>query len=302
MLPRGAAKAHDLHLGANELPAIREDDLSSSRAGERVSGSVLTRLLLPLSQRSQPRRPVAQRQLSFAPRSRARRIVVAWNPSVGHFQSAETSCPRPPTGIRPASNDPPKPLPRKRLSGLSPGIGSPHSTRRGLPGEETFSRTQLGLPTKGDSNFSNNRCNRRQRLWTIGAETVCVAPVDLDQELASPLTGMECALNPSHTDIDWRPESDQRSHTRRSIFSGSVFVTLPSAKTTAYPSCDRGRSGNSSGPPASGLPAAHSKKRTVRAGSVMSATRTPPSFAFIAKARPSSIANGDTSNCSIMTP
>ncbi len=147
----------------NEL-AASEDALGSPRAGERVSGSVLTRLLLPLSQRSQPRRPATQRKLSFAARSRTRRIARSWNPSVGHFQSAETSCPRPPTGIRPASNDPPKSLPKKRLSGLSPGIGSPHPPRRGLPGEETFSGTELGLPTKGNSNFFNDPCNRHQRL------------------------------------------------------------------------------------------------------------------------------------------
>ncbi len=153
--------------------AASEGALGSPRAGERVSGSILTRLLLPLSQRSHPRPPATQRKLSFAPRSRTQRIVVTWNPSVGHFQSAETSCPRPPTGLRPASNDPPKSLPRKRLSGFSPGIGSPHSTRRGLPGEETFSRTELGLPTKGDSNFFNHPCNRRQRLWTVGVEAVC---------------------------------------------------------------------------------------------------------------------------------
>ena len=136
LLPRGAAKAHDLHLGAvQRASGIREDDLSSSRAGERVSGSGLTRLLLPLiatfptTSACNPAQTLVCPALQ-KPAYRCYLEPIRRTLPVGRDLLSATA-----DGHSPKLQRPPKSLPRKRPTGLSPRIGLPHPPRRSLPGK-----------------------------------------------------------------------------------------------------------------------------------------------------------------------
>ncbi len=134
--------------------AASEGALNSPRAGERVFRLDLTRLLLPLSQRSQPRRPVAQRKLSFAPRSRTGASLLP-----GTHPSDTSSRPRPPVRDRRRAFAQPPTIRQSRFRGNDfPGF-HPGSARRIRPavvsrGKRRSAELNLAYQPKATLTFS----------------------------------------------------------------------------------------------------------------------------------------------------
>ncbi len=172
MLPREAAKVHDLHLGAvQRTRSIRGcPELAS---GRRTSLRLGIDAVAPATCRNVPNHVGLQPSAN----SRSRRA-----PDSAHRCCLEPIRRTLPVGrdLLSATADGHSPNPQRSAKAVSEETTFRAFTQDRFaafnplwsPGEETISRTDLGLPTESDSNFSNDPCNRRPRLWTIRAEGV----------------------------------------------------------------------------------------------------------------------------------